>query len=61
MGFAPMNNPKIAIAVYVENGGFGAEFGVPIGSLMMEKYLTGEVKRKDMESNMMNSRIAKQK
>ena len=56
-----MNNPKIAIAVYVENGGFGAEFGVPIGSLMMEKYLTGEVKRKDMESNMMNSRIAKQK
>ena len=61
MGVAPMNNPKIAIAVYVENGGFGAEFGVPIGSLMMEKYLTGEVKRKDMESNMMNSRIAKQK
>jgi penicillin-binding protein 2 len=41
MGFAPMNNPKIAVAVYVENGGFGATFGVPIGALLMEKYLTG--------------------
>ena len=40
MGFAPMDEPKIAIAVYVENGGYGAEFGVPIGALMMEKYLT---------------------
>lgn len=41
MGFAPMNNPKIAIAVYVENGGFGATYGVPIGTLMIEQYLTG--------------------
>lgn len=41
MGFAPMNNPKIAIAVYVENGGFGAVYGVPIGALLMEKYLNG--------------------
>ena len=40
MGFAPMNDPKIAIAVYVENGGFGATYGVPIGALMMEQYLT---------------------
>ena len=40
ISFAPRNKPKIAIAVYVENGGFGAEFGVPIGALMMEKYLT---------------------
>ena len=43
MGFAPMNNPKIAIAVYVENGGFGAVYGVPIGKLIMEKYLKGEL------------------
>lgn len=43
MGFAPMNNPKIAIAVYVENGGFGAVYGVPIGKLMIEKYLKGEL------------------
>ena len=41
MGFAPMSDPKIAVAVYVENGGFGAVYGVPIGALIMEKYLTG--------------------
>ena len=43
MGFAPMDAPKIAIAVYVENGGFGADYGVPIGSLMMEQYITGKL------------------
>ncbi len=43
MGFAPMDDPQIAIAVYVENGGFGAVYGVPIGALMMEQYLTGEL------------------
>ncbi len=43
MGFAPMDNPKIAIAVYVENGGFGAQFGVPIGGLMIEQYLNGSL------------------
>ena len=43
MGFAPMDNPKIAIAVYVENGGFGADFGVPIGGLMIEQYLHGKL------------------
>ena len=43
IGFAPMNNPKIAIAVYVENGGFGAHFGVPIGAVMIEQYLNGKL------------------
>ena len=43
MGFAPMEDPKIAIAVYVENGGFGATFGVPIGSVMMEQYINGKL------------------
>ncbi|MBO4672880.1 MAG: penicillin-binding protein 2 [Bacteroidaceae bacterium] len=43
MGFAPKDDPKIAIAVYVENGGFGATFGVPIGALMMEQYINGEL------------------
>lgn len=43
MGFAPMDKPKIAIAVYVENGGFGAVYGVPIGGLMMEQYLNGKL------------------
>lgn len=43
MGFAPMNKPKIAIAVYVENGGWGADYGVPIGGLMMEQYINGKL------------------
>ena len=43
MGFAPMNNPKIAVAVYVENGGWGADYGVPIGGLIMEQYIKGEL------------------
>ena len=43
LGFAPMNNPKIAISVYVENGGWGANYGVPIGALMMEQYIKGKL------------------
>ena len=43
MGFAPMDNPKIAVAVYVENGGWGATYGVPIGGLIMEKYIHGKL------------------
>ncbi len=43
MGFAPMEAPKIAISVYVENGGFGADYAVPIGSLMMEQYIKGKL------------------
>ncbi|MDE7388563.1 MAG: penicillin-binding protein 2, partial [Muribaculaceae bacterium] len=43
IGFAPYDDPQIAVAVYVENGGFGATFGVPIGSLVIEKYITGDV------------------
>ena len=58
MGFAPYNNPKIAVAVYVENAGFGAAYGVPIGSLVMEKYLTGTTSRSGMESSMRTSRIS---
>ena len=38
-----MDSPKIAIAVYVENGGFGATYGVPIGALMMEQYINGHL------------------
>jgi penicillin-binding protein 2 len=43
MGFAPMNDPKIAVAVYVENGGWGATYGVPIGGLIMEQYINGKL------------------
>ncbi len=45
MGFAPRDNPQIAIAVYVENGGWGATFGVPIGALMMEQYINGQLSK----------------
>ena len=41
IGFAPRNAPRIAVSVYVENGGFGAHFGVPMGRVMMEYYLRG--------------------
>ncbi|MDR0874233.1 MAG: penicillin-binding protein 2 [Prevotellaceae bacterium] len=43
IGFAPMDNPKIAIAVVIENAGFGASWAYPIGSLMMEKYLNRNI------------------
>lgn len=43
MGFAPRENPKIAICVYVENGSWGATYGVPIGALMMEQYINGHL------------------
>lgn len=43
MGFAPMDDPKIAVAVYVENGGWGATYGVPIGGLIMEQYIHGKL------------------
>ena len=45
IAFAPKEDPKIAIAVYVENQGFGTTYAAPIASLMIEKYLNREVKR----------------
>ena len=55
--FAPMDNPKIAIAAYVENGGFGATYAAPMASLMVEKYLKGEVRRKDLEKRMKEANL----
>lgn len=57
MGFAPYHDPKIAVCVYVENAGFGATYGVPIGSLVIEKYLKGEIaeNRKYLEERMLHS------
>ena len=57
IGFAPYNDPQIAVCVYVENAGFGAAYGVPIGSLMIEKYLKGEISdsRKGIEQRMLTS------
>lgn len=48
IGFAPVEDPQIAVAVVVENAGFGATWAAPVASMMMEQYLTGEVKRKDL-------------
>ena len=45
IAFAPRENPQIAIAVYVENAGWGSSYAAPIASLMMEKYVTGEITR----------------
>ena len=48
IGFAPVEEPQIAVAVVVENAGFGATWACPVASMMIEQYLTGEVKRKDL-------------
>lgn len=61
IAFAPKDNPKIAISVVVENSGFGATWAAPIASLMIEKYLKGEVKHIWMEDKLLNANlIAKQ-
>ena len=57
IGFAPYDDPQIAVCVYVENAGFGATFGVPIGSLVIERYLKGKIsdERKYLEERMLES------
>ena len=59
MAFAPRDNPKIAISVFVENAGFGATWAGPIASLMMEKYLKGNISpnRKYLEDRMLNTNL----
>lgn len=57
VAFAPKDNPQIAIAVYVENAGFGSTFAAPIASLLIEKYLTGDIKRKYLENHVLNTVI----
>lgn len=55
VGFAPRENPKIAIAVVVENAGFGATWAAPISSLLMEQYLNGKVARTEMYDHIIMS------
>ncbi|MEG1649130.1 MAG: penicillin-binding protein 2 [Rikenellaceae bacterium] len=55
--FAPRNNPKIAVSVYVENGGFGATIALPIAKIILEKYLLGEVKSVDILENIKNMTV----
>lgn len=55
VAFAPRENPKIAIAVFVENGYWGARWAGPIASLMIEKYLKGKITRTDLEKRMLEN------
>ena len=56
VAFAPKENPKIALAIFVENGGYGSTIAAPITSLIIEKYLTGQISKtnKYREQNMLN-------
>jgi len=57
IAFAPKENPKIAIAVFIENGYWGARWAAPIASLMIEDYLTGQVKRIRLEKRMLTGSL----
>ncbi|MCH3881917.1 MULTISPECIES: penicillin-binding protein 2 [Tenacibaculum] len=61
MAFAPRENPQIALAIFVENGGYGSTIAAPITSLMIEKYLNGEISNatKHRESKMINTSLQK--
>ena len=55
--FAPKDDPKIAVVGYVEGGGWGGSTSCPIASLLVEKYLTGEISRPELEERMLNLRF----
>lgn len=57
VAFAPKDNPKIAIAVFVEHGFWGSRWAAPMASLMIEKYLKGSISRKDLEIKMLNGSL----
>ena len=57
IAFAPMNKPKIAIAVFIENAGFGGTWAAPIANLMMEKYLYKKISDKAKEEKMMEANL----
>jgi penicillin-binding protein 2 len=57
IAFAPVDNPQIAICVIVENAGFGSTYAAPIATLMIEKYITRVVKRKELEERMINANL----
>lgn len=57
VAFAPRDNPKIALAVFIENSGYGATWAGPIATLMLEKYINGTISRKDLETRMLNGSL----
>ena len=58
VAFAPRDNPKIAIAVFIENSGYGATWAGPIATLMIEKYINGKISRTDLEERMLKGSLA---
>ena len=60
IAFAPKDNPKIAMAVYIENGGYGSTIATPITSLMIEKYIKGTITKKYVEERMINLSLQKE-
>ncbi|NIJ45855.1 penicillin-binding protein 2 [Wenyingzhuangia heitensis] len=60
VAFAPKENPKIALAIFVENGGYGSMIAAPIASLMIEKYLLGTDKLKWWEDRIINTSLEKE-
>jgi len=60
IAFAPKDNPKIAIAVFIENGYWGSRWAAPIASLMIEKYINGSVKRKNIEQKMLTQGLGEE-
>ena len=59
VAFAPKDNPKIALAVYVENAGFGATYAAPVASLLIEKYLKGQITNKSNEDYIIGLNLMK--
>ena len=57
IAFAPKNNPKIALAVFIENGYWGSRWAAPIASLMIEKYINKNIKKKWLEARMLNGSL----
>ena len=57
IGFAPIDNPQIAISVFIENGYWGSRWAAPIASLIIEKYINGDVNRKWLEQRMLNGTL----
>ncbi len=57
IAFAPAEDPKIVVSVFVENGYWGSRWAAPIASLIIEKYLTGNIERKSLESRMINGSL----
>jgi len=57
VAFAPRENPKIALAIFIENSGYGATWAGPIATLMIEKYINGEISRKDLETRMLTGSL----